>query len=527
MGAVRMAYAYREEFHKDFMIDLIGYRRFGHNEGDEPAYTQPKMYEIIHNHPTVREIWAAELERRGIVGEGEADEMVEEILSKMQEIQRGPSQELADEDVVTDEPHTPLVEIPETAVPAERLAELNEAMLGRPEGFRPNPKLERLFQKSRGELENIDWAHAEALAFASLLEDGVPIRLTGQDTVRGTFSQRHAALYDVETGETYVPLQNIPQAKASFAVYNSPLSEIATLGFEYGYSASAHETLTLWEAQYGDFANVSQPMIDQFIVSGQAKWGQTSDLVLLLPHGYEGQGPEHSSARLERFLQLAAHENIRIANLTTAAQYFHLLRAQAALKDNQRPLVIVTPKSLLRHPMAASRLEDLTEDSFQPVFDDREARERADSVERLILCSGKIYTELVGSDYREKAVDTAIGRIELLYPFPEERVQETIEGYPNIREILWVQEEPKNMGAWTFMEPRLRKILRKITEGEVPITYVGKPARPSPAQGSARFHKEEHAKIVRAAFGNTEEEDLEEAEAAAQGTRARAPGPSE
>jgi 2-oxoglutarate dehydrogenase E1 component len=527
MAVVRMAYAYREEFGKDFMIDLIGYRRYGHNEGDEPAYTQPKMYEIIRNHPTVREIWARELENRGIIEEGEADKMVEEIFSKMQEIQREPSDRIEEEeDVATDQPYTPLVEIPQTAVPAQKLAELNEAMLERPEGFKPNPKLERLFQKSRGELNGsgggIDWAHAEALAFASLLEEGVPIRLTGQDSVRGTFSQRHAALYDVETGERYVPLQNIPQANASFAVYNSPLSEIAVMGFEYGYSVNAHDTLTLWEAQYGDFANVGQPMIDQFIVSGQAKWGQTTGLVLLLPHGYEGQGPEHSSARLERFLQLAAHENIRVANLTTAAQYFHLLRCQAALRDDQRPLIIMTPKSLLRHPMAASDLTDLAEGKFQPVLDDEEARGRADAVERLILCSGKIYTELVGSDHREEAVDTAVARIELLYPFPEERVREVIEGYPNVREILWVQEEPKNMGAWTFMEPRLEE----MTGGEVPIHYVGKPARPSPAQGSARFHKEEHAEIVRAAFEHVDG-DIEEAEAAAQGTQARAPGPSE
>src|SRR5919202_829830 len=508
MGAVRMAYAYREEFHKDFMIDLIGYRRFGHNEGDEPAYTQPKMYEIIRDHPTVREIWAAELERRGIIEEGEAGEMVEEILSKMQEIHKAPSEEFTDEDVVTDEPHTPLVEIPETAVAAERLVELNEAMLERPEGFRPNSKLERLFQKTRGKLgDGIDWAHAEALAFASLLEDGVPIRLTGQDTERGTFSQRHAVQHDEETGEAYVPLQNIPQAKASFVSHNSPLSEIAVIGFEFGYTLNARDALVLWEAQYGDFANVGQPMIDQFIVSGQAKWGQTSGLVLLLPHGYEGQGPEHSSARLERYLQLAAHENVRVANLTTAAQYFHLLRAQAALKDDKRPLIIMTPKSLLRHPMAASKLEDLSEGAFWPVLDDEEAHQRAESVERLILCSGKIFTELAGSEFREEAVDTAIARIELLYPFPEDRVREALDGYPNLREILWVQEEPKNMGAWAFIEPRLRE----LTGGELPVRYIGKPPRPSPAQGSAKFHKQEHAGIVREAFESVEQ-NLDEEE---------------
>jgi 2-oxoglutarate dehydrogenase E1 component len=521
LAVTRMAYAYREKFSKDFMIDLIGYRRFGHNEGDEPSYTQPLMYEEIRSHPSVREIWARELERRGAVEEGEAERMVEEILAKMEEVRNKPSESLEDEDEITDKPYTPLVEIPETAVPAERLTALNEALLERPEDFSPTPKLERLFQKNRGELESVDWAHAEALAFATLLEDGVPIRLTGQDTERGTFSQRHAALYDVETGERYVPLHSIPQASASFAVHNSPLSEIAVLGFEYGYSVNARGVLVLWEAQYGDFANVGQPMIDQFIVSGQAKWGQISGLVLLLPHGYEGQGPEHSSARLERFLQLAANENIRVANLTTAAQYFHLLRAQAVLKENQRPLVIMTPKSLLRNPLAASRIEDLTGGKFQPVLDDPEARERAESVERLILCSGKIYTELTESDLREEAEDTAVSRIELLYPFPEDRIREMIEGYPNLREILWVQEEPQNMGAWTFMEPRLRE----LTGNEPPIFYIGKPARPSPAQGSARFHKEEHTAIVRAAFDSVEDSSGDRA--AVRATQERAPTTSE
>ena len=503
MAVARFAYAYRENFHKDFMIDLIGYRRFGHNEGDEPAYTQPIMYEDIREHPSVREIYAKDLEERGIISEDEAEEMVERVQSQMEEIRDNPdNEEMAEEDIFTDEPHTPLVEIPETAVSAERLEALNEALLERPEGFNANDKLERLFQRNRADLgDGIDWAHAETLAFASLLEDGVPIRLTGQDTERGTFSQRHSVLHDVETGEVYVPLQNIPQANASFISHNSPLSEIAVLGFEFGYTLNAEETLVLWEAQYGDFANVAQPMIDQFIVSGQAKWGQTSGLVMLLPHGYEGQGPEHSSARLERFLQLAAHENIRIANCTSAAQYFHLLRAQAALGDHQRPLIIMTPKSLLRHPMSASTLEDLTEGKFRPVLDDEEMRERAESVERLMLCSGKIYTELVGSEAREEDDVTAIARVELLYPFPEEDIKALLSSYPNLQEMVWVQEEPKNMGAWTYMEPRLRELV----DGELPVRYVGKPARPSPAQGSAAFHKKEHAQIVRAAFKGAEE----------------------
>ncbi len=396
------------------------------------------------------------------------------------------------------------MEIPETAASAERLKELNDALLERPEGFNPNDKLERLFQKTRGDLHKaIDWAHAEALAFASLLEDGVPIRITGQDTERGTFSQRHSVLHDVETGDIYVPLQNIPQANASFVSHNSPLSEIAALGFEYGYTLNAQEGLVLWEAQYGDFVNVAQPIIDQFIVSGQAKWSQTSGLVMLLPHGYEGQGPEHSSARLERFLQLAAHENIRIANCTTAAQYFHLLRAQAMLRDYQRPLVIMTPKSLLRHPLAASGLEDFTEGKFRPVLDDEEMRQHAESVERLMFCSGKIYTELMASEAREEDYTTAIARVELLYPFPEEEVKAVIDGYPNLKELVWVQEEPKNMGAWAFMSPRLKE----LTGGSMPVGYVGKPDRASPAQGSAAFHKREHAVIIRSAFKGAEESE--------------------
>jgi len=516
LAAMEMAYAYRKEFGKDFVIDLIGYRRRGHNEGDEPSYTQPKMYEVVGEHPSVRELWAAELEKRGVIAEGEADAMVEEVWDKLSEAYERPNGSGGPE-TSTGQPHIPAVDIPETGLATDRLIELNEALLRRPDGFNPNPKLERILRKARSDLSSIDWAHAEALALASLLQDGTPVRLTGQDSVRGTFAQRHAALYDTRSGEPYVPLHHVPHAKTSFAMHNSPLSEIAAMGFEYGYTLGAPEALVLWEAQYGDFSNVAQPIIDQFIVSGQYKWGQKSGFVLLLPHGYEGKGPEHSSARLERFLQLAAGENMRIANLTTAAQYFHLLRAQAKLEDNRRPLVIMTPKSLLRHPMVASGLEDLSEGGFRPVLDDAEARERAESVQRLILCSGKIYTELASSDNREEAADTAVGRIELLYPFPEDQVRGMVEGYPNLRKVIWVQEEPKNMGAWAFVEPRLRELVG----GELPVLYVGKPPRPSPAQGSAKFHKEEHAQIVHSAFKG--EENFEKAEAAAQTTQSRAP----
>ncbi|WP_119069571.1 2-oxoglutarate dehydrogenase E1 component [Rubrobacter indicoceani] len=492
MAAISMAFAYREKFHKDFMIDLIGYRRFGHNEGDEPAYTQPQMYEKIKSHPTVRELWAATLEERGVIEAGEADRLVEEVYQRMTDIHKGEASDVeTEEETVADEPHTPLVDIPKTGVEQDRIRKLNAALLERPGDFTPNGKLDRMMQKNRGNLDSIDWAHAESLAFGTLIEDGTAVRLTGQDSQRGTFSHRHAVLHDEKTGGTYVPLQNVPDGTASFDVYNSPLSEIAVMGFEYGYSMNTDDSLLVWEAQYGDFANVAQPMIDQFIVSGQAKWGSASELVMLLPHGYEGNGPEHSSARLERFLQLAAHENLRIANLTTAAQYFHILRAQAILLEHQRPLVIMAPKSLLRHPMSASTLEDLSDGQFMPVIDDAKARERAKKVKRLILCSGKFYTELEGADDRDAAEEVAIGRIELLYPFPKERVQEMISAYPNLEEVVWAQEEPKNMGAWFFMEPRLRELL-----GGVPVLYVGKPARPSPAQGSGRFHKQEHAAIV-------------------------------
>ncbi|CAN5584497.1 2-oxoglutarate dehydrogenase E1 component [soil metagenome] len=523
LAAMELAYAYREKFKKDFMIDLVGYRRFGHNEGDEPAYTQPVMYDKIREHPSVCQIWAKTLRERGVIEDDEAEQMVEDIRSRMEEIQKNPPESDENDDDLP-EGRTPLVEVPDTSVAAEKIEEINAALLDWPEGFSPNDKLAKLFQKNRGNLENIDWAHAEALAFGTLLEEGVPIRLTGQDSERGTFSQRHAALYDSETGEKYVPLHEMPQANASFAVYNSPLSEIGVIGFEYGYSVNSRDTMSLWEAQYGDFANVAQPMIDQFIVSGQAKWRQISGLVMLLPHGYEGQGPEHSSARLERFLQLAGQENIRVANLTTAAQYFHLLRAQAMLDDHKRPLIIMTPKSLLRNPMAASTLEDLSEGKFEPVLNDKEARDRAESVERLILCSGKIYTELAGSEYREEAEDTAIVRMELLYPFPVEEVEEVLGGYPNLRQILWVQEEPKNMGAWTFVEARLGEVIGD--DGEISLSYIGKPARPSPAQGSARFHKEEHAKVIQRAFEHVSG-DADEGRKMAQATQEQAPVGSE
>ena len=340
----------------------------------------------------------------------------------------------------------------------------------------------------------LDWAHAEALAFASLLTDGTPVRLTGQDTERGTFSQRHMVLHDAKTGQTFCPIQSLPEALAPFELHNSPLSELACMGFEYGYSQEAPETLVLWEAQFGDFVNSAQVIVDQFIVSGLAKWGQTSRLTLLLPHGYEGSGPEHSSARLERFLALAAEGNIRVANLTTPAQYFHLLRRQARIAK-QRPLVIMTPKSLLRLPQASSDISELAEDSrFQPVLPEPGVQD--EKVTRLVLCTGKIYYDLVGHPDRPGNEAVAVGRVELLYPFPEGQILALIPRYPNLREVVWAQEEPRNMGARAHMFPRLMQILPRTRH----FGYIGRPERASPGEGYPAAHAAEQSRIVRTAL---------------------------
>ena len=385
IAAARMAFAYREKFGKDFLIDLVGYRRWGHNEGEEPAYTQPRMYDIVKGHPTVRQLWATELEQEGIVTPEEAQALVTSVMKRLADSRTQSSGKGLAKGLPTPENLAEHAKQIQTRVPAERLATLNDALLSRPEGFTANAKLERLvLQPRRAALTTeggIRWAHAEALAFASILADGTPIRLSGQDAQAGTFSQRHSVLHDPATGETYCPLQALPEAKASFAVYNSPLSENSVLGFEYGYSMHATGCLVLWEAQFGDFANGAQVIVDQFIASGNSKWQQTPSLVLLLPHGYEGQGPEHSSARLERYLQLAANGNMHVAYCTTAAQYFHILRRQAALlSDTPRPLILMTPKGLLKvdKPPVGSSLSDLSEGSFQPILDDPRPRERAE-----------------------------------------------------------------------------------------------------------------------------------------------------
>jgi multifunctional 2-oxoglutarate metabolism enzyme len=501
ISAVRLAFAFRQEFGHDVLIDLIGYRRFGHNEADEPAYTQPEMYQVIKKHPSARELFARQLIDQGTVSEQESTEMTDEVWSVLTDQHQALKERIASAkelEHATGEyqlDRTPSPEV-KTAVAFDRLQVLNEELLAVPHGFTVHPKLVKQLEQRAEAIERgegIVWAHAEALAFASLLTEGIPIRLTGQDTERGTFSQRHLVLHDPKTGQEHCAMQHLPGALAPMELHNSPLSEMACVGFEYGYSQEGPETLVLWEAQFGDFVNSAQVIIDQFIVSGLAKWGQTSRLTLLLPHAYEGSGPEHSSARLERFLQLAAEGNIRIANPTTPAQYFHLLRRQARIAK-QRPLVVMTPKSLLRLSQATSRVDELVNGRFRPVLPDAAAD--PEQVTRLVLCTGKIYYDLCGHSSREQNPGVAIGRVELLYPFPQSEVLELVDRYPNLREVVWVQEEPRNMGARAFMSPRLLQVLPEHLQ----FGYVGRPERAASGEGYPIAHSNEQNRIIATAL---------------------------
>ncbi len=500
VAAVRAAFAFRQQFGHDVMIDLIGYRRFGHNEADEPAYTQPEMYQVIKKHPSVRELFARQLIDGGVLSEQASTEMTDAVWEVLSEAHAKLKDRIAhaEGDHATGEYQLDRSPSPEvnTAVSSERLKVTGEELLTVPDGFTVHPKLVKQLEQRREALESgqgINWAQAEALAFASLLTEGIPIRLTGQDAERGTFSQRHLVLHDPKTGQEHCAVQHLPGALAPMELHNSPLSEMACLGFEYGYSQEGPETLVLWEAQFGDFGNGAQVIIDQFIASGLAKWGQTSRLTLLLPHGYEGSGPEHSSARLERFLQLAAEGNLRVANATTPAQYFHLLRRQARIAK-QRPLVIMTPKSLLRLPVAVSSLDDLANGRFQPVL--AEPGVDPARVTRLLLCSGKIYYDVVGHQARQGNSGVAVGRAELLYPFPQAEILKLIESYPKLREVVWVQEEPRNMGARAHMSPRLQQILSE----HINFGYVGRPERAASGEGYPVAHSREQNRIVTTAL---------------------------
>ncbi len=497
ISATRLALAFRRRFGHDVVVDLVGYRRFGHNEQDEPAYTQPLMAARIAAHPTVREQFAAHLAEDGVISEEEADALEARVETMLREAHQrlkatfgqpeAPPEHIAPRELTSSGVLT--------AVSAERLRELEAELLAVPDHFTVHPKLARQLERRGTALDEggIDWGQAESLAFASLLVEGIPVRLSGQDSERGTFSHRHLVFHDANTDERYAPIQHLDAATASFEVHNSPLSEYAAVGFEYGYSVAAPEALVLWEGQFGDFVNGAQIILDQFVTAGLSKWGETLRLALLLPHGYEGNGPEHSSARLERFLQSTAQENIRVVNPSTAAQYFHLLRRQA-LEPVARPLVVMTPKGLLRLREAASTLADLAEGAFEPVLDDRAADK--DRVRRLVLCSGKVHYDIAGHELRAGASTIAVARIEQLYPFPKEPTAALVASYPNLEEVVWAQEEPQNMGAWRSIRHRLEEALPR----GVSLRYVGRSWRASPSEGYPTAHLREQDRIARAAL---------------------------
>jgi 2-oxoglutarate dehydrogenase E1 component len=502
---VRLAAEYRKTFNKDVVIDVICYRRYGHNEGDEPYFTQPLMYERIRGRRPLNEVYARLLLEQGLTKPENLDVLEENINKDLEEALEAvrasvcvfPQSSYYEnwKNFHGNYTHNPV----ETGVSSKRLTSLARKLNTVPSDFSLNTKLIRLLEnrmKSVETKENIDWANAEALAFGSLLTEGLPIRLSGQDSGRGTFSQRHSVLFDTQTGEEYTPLNALRKRQAPFSVYDSMLSEAGIMGFEYGFSMAQPLGLVIWEAQFGDFANNAQSIIDLYIASGESKWQRLSGLVLLLPHGWEGLGPEHSSARLERFLQLCAGDNIQVCNLTTPAQYFHLIRRQA--KSNfRKPLILLAPKSLLRHPLAVSNLKDMTSGSFREVVDDPD---RLKSVRRILFCSGKIFYELLQKRRKIINSDAAIVRIEQFYPFPKTQLKAAAQKYKQAKKYFWVQEEPENMGAWFFVRPRLEKLTGKSIE------YVGRKAAPSPATGFPNIYRKEQTAIIDNALGPAEYE---------------------
>ena len=505
--SIKMALDYRQKFKKDVVIDLICYRKHGHNEGDEPAFTQPGLYEEIDNHSPVRDIYVDELLRKNEFTEDEMQEIFNEfdelLQNAFEEAKSSPSLEVTEKMLDRSEKKQKEWEAyPDTTYPVEKLKEIAVKLNTVPNDFDANPKLlKQLAKRAEAAEKNekkIDWGFAEALAFGSLLQSGTPIRLTGQDVERGTFSHRHVVLHGTKTQQRFVPLNNLTDDQATLYPYNSLLSEFAALGFEFGYSASNPEALVIWEAQFGDFVNGAQIIIDQYISSSEAKWGQNTSLVMTLPHGYEGQGPEHSSARLERFLQLCAEDNMQVMNLTTPAQYYHALRKQI-LQEKRKPLIIMSPKSLLRHPMAVCNVDELGNGKFQPFIDaDNEAK---DSVERLIICSGKVYYDIL-KEFDERDDDSlgkkvAVARLEQFYPFPNNDITGALDSYKNLKEIVWCQEEPQNMGGWTFVSPRLQRLLSDKQK----LSYAGRQASASPAAGQKKIHEAEQKKLIDKAVG--------------------------
>ncbi|MBW3561815.1 MAG: multifunctional oxoglutarate decarboxylase/oxoglutarate dehydrogenase thiamine pyrophosphate-binding subunit/dihydrolipoyllysine-residue succinyltransferase subunit, partial [Actinobacteria bacterium] len=497
----RLAFAYRQAFNKDVVVDLVCFRKLGHNEADDPSYTQPLMYDKIEAQRSTRKVYTERLVKRGDISMEEAeaalDDFQERLDAAFERTKETTEPETAPK---ARKPAPPRGVLPpvETGVKKDELDRVVANVFGVPEGFDMHPKLKRLFDRAEEryrEEGRVDWPLGEQLAFGTLLLEGTWIRMAGQDSRRGTFSQRHAILVDHETGEEYAPLANLDPDQGKFFIYDSLLSEYAAMGFEYGYSVANKDALTIWEAQFGDFVNGGQIIIDQFLVAAEDKWGQTSGLVLLLPHGYEGQGPEHSSARIERFMVLAAEDNIQLANATTAAQYFHLLRRQMH-REVVKPLVVFTPKSLLRSANAASQVEDFTSGHFQETLDDPRIADRQ-AVERVILCSGKVAYDAMERRDEEDHTGAAIVRVEQLYPWPQDQLGELLDSYPNASEVMWLQEEPENMGPWPFVHHQLHDLLRPR---DLELTHVARPESASPATGSHTVHEQEQDQLLRRAF---------------------------
>ena len=506
---MQLAIDWRQRFHEDVVIDIVCYRRHGHNEGDEPSYTQPLLYRKIRARESVRRLYQAQLLERGILTEADVQRIDEDLNAQLAQA----LEVIETRPPGPDEPFEPRGpwsgfsrscpdETSATGVSIDQLSQIAERIGRAPSGFHLHPKLSTLLERRRkvvAEDGAIDWGMGEALAFGSLLAEGTAVRLSGQDSGRGTFSHRHAVLVDQETGEEFFPLDNLFPTQARFECYDSLLSEAAVLGFEYGYSLADPATLTIWEAQFGDFVNGAQVIIDQFISSAHVKWQRMSGLVMLLPHGFEGQGPEHSSARIERFLQGCADDNLQVVNCTTPAQYFHVLRRQMR-RSYRSPLVIFTPKSLLRQRVATSRPGEFAEGRFQLVIGDEPALAAAPAVERVVLCSGKLYYDLVAE--REKrlgaaAARVAVVRVEQLYPWPEQELAELLHAFSAADRVVWAQEEPANMGAWTFVRERIRCLLDSRQE----LSYAGRRESASPAAGSMRVHRAEQAALIDAALG--------------------------
>jgi 2-oxoglutarate dehydrogenase E1 component len=502
----QMALDYRMKFNRDVVIDLICYRRLGHNEADEPATTQPMMYKKIRNHPTTRQIYADHLIDEGIITAEQVDTINHEYQQQL-DAGKVVSRPVLDDSIYSYTTqwkkyfgHSWNMQC-DTSVDLDRLRNFNEQLLRLPPGFELHSRVAKIMENRRKMAAGaapLDWGFAENMAYASLLMEGFNIRLTGQDVGRGTFFHRHAILHNQINGESLIPLKHLDENQEGRPqIFDSLLSEIGVLGFEYGYSTTEPRTLVIWEAQFGDFANGAQVIIDQFISSGESKWGRLSGLVMLLPHGFEGQGPEHSSARLERYLQLCADHNIQVCVPTTPAQIFHLFRRQV-LRLYRKPLIIMSPKSLLRHKLAVSTLEDLTEGKFQPVIGEQYAI-RPSQVKRLVLCSGKIFYDLLQTRPEDNPDNVAIARIEQLYPFPRDQFQQEIEMYPNLAELIWCQEEPKNQGAWHQIRHRFAAGLNsKIT-----LSYCGRPASASPAVGNLGIHLKQQQEVVEAALFGT------------------------